>query len=122
MNNETSLSQPTHVLEEQQKLESLLNIKLPSLESQQSNGNSCFSSDGAEASANVDQHKGETTQAPAEASSSNEKSSSSEARCLSAFELRAQSDEFLEITEEEFASVSEFTRGRVKLHEVNQVR
>ena len=40
---------------------------------------------------------------------------------LSAHEKRANSKEFIEVTETEFASVSESVRGRVKLADVNHV-
>ena len=40
---------------------------------------------------------------------------------VSAFDKRVNCDECLEITQEEFVSVSESTRGRVKLADVNHV-
>lgn len=41
---------------------------------------------------------------------------------ISPCELRAGSKEFIEITEDEFQSVSALIRGRVKLADVNKVR
>lgn len=39
----------------------------------------------------------------------------------SARDRRKDADEFMDITEEEFMSVSDHTRGRVKLEDVNRV-
>ncbi|XP_013412161.1 spindle and kinetochore-associated protein 2 [Lingula anatina] len=95
-------------------LESLLGVQLPSVEAQKTQSDS-------------NQDSQAVAQDPDEGSSANQRVAPSVAEAgnnfpvLSARETREnQSNDFLEVTEQEFLSVSNLIRGRVKLEDVNK--